>query len=353
MTAMAEFLKKFIKNRLPRTLETDTSKSAAASGAPFRGYLVSLLGGMAGALAAYYGALFMLQSTGNLPPPAFSNSLCFDEKLSFMRALPAGSPNLLVIGSSVAWRNFDGATVASALKGINPMNGAFCAQYVNQSVFIANWLLDRQPTVRQVLLIASPRDFTECSSHPEAVFNRKDADDFVYAGASQWPYYLRYFSPFSLIDNARRVKDRRANRVELDPLVFTAYGDGPLDTANSHPGLGYGRPAPLDPVCFQALESLAQRLQKEGRQFTVVSSPLHPDWKAREDASGVFINDFDARLVKALKTTDARYWNADTEWKTAHTSFTDAMHLRWSAAQEFSAALAKQLQPVGEISVNP
>lgn len=81
------------------------------------------------------------------------------------------------------------------------------------------------------------------------------------------------FSPASLLDNARRVKDRRANKVELDPLVFTAYGDGPLNTADSHLGLVYGKPEPLDAVCCQALEFLAQRLQKEGRRFTAISPP--------------------------------------------------------------------------------
>ena len=211
------------------------------------------------------GALLLLQTTDNLPPPAFSNSLCIDEKLSFMREHPAGSPNLLVIGSSVAWRHFDGATVAGQSKGIKPLNGAFCGLHANQSVFTAHWLLDRQPTVRQVVLIESPQDFSKCSINRKAVFNRQDADDYVYGGASPWPYYLRYFSPVSLLGNARRVDDKRANRVKLDPLVFTAYGDGPLNTADSLHGLGYGRPEPLDPACFQALESLAQRLQKEGR----------------------------------------------------------------------------------------
>ena len=350
---MAEILKKFAKHLPPGAAQADASKAGTASAAPFRSYLVSVLAGMFGALAAFYGALLLLQSTDNLPPPAFSNSLCIDEKLGFMREHPAGSPNLLVIGSSVAWRHFDGATVASQSKGIKPLNGAFCGLHANQTVFTANWLLDRQPTVRQVVLIASPQDFSECSINREAVFNRQDADDYVYGGASAWPYYLRYFSPVSLLGNARRVNDKRANRVELDPLVFTAYGDGPLNTADSLHGLGYGRPAPLDPTCFQALESLAQRLQKEGRQFTVVSTPLHPEWKAKEDASGAFINDFDARLTESLKSTHARYWDADSEWKTPNASFTDALHLRWSAAREFSAALTKQLQPAGAAPLKP
>ena len=257
---MAGILKKFDKSLPHEASATDVRKATAA---PLRRYLVSVVAGMSGALAAFYGAL--LQTTDNLPPPAFSNSLCIDEKLSFMREHPAGSPNLLVIGSSVAWRHFDGATVAGQSKGIKPLNGAFCGLHANQSVFTAHWLLDRQLTVRQVVLIASPQDFSECSLHREAVFNRQDADDYVYGGASPWPYYLRYFSPVSLLGNARRVDDKRANRVKLDPLVFTAYGDGPLNTADSLHGLGYGRPEPLDPACFQALESLAQRLQKEGR----------------------------------------------------------------------------------------
>lgn len=345
---MADILKKFAKHLPP-----GASQAATMSAAPFQSYLVSVLAGMSGALAAFYGALLLLQSTDNLPPPAFSNSLCIDEKLSFMREQPAGSPNLLVIGSSVAWRHFDGATVASQSKGIKPLNGAFCGLHVNQSVFTAHWLLDRQPTVRQVVLIASPQDFSECSINRDAVFNRQDADDYVYGGASSWPYYLRYFSPVSLLGNARRVKDQRANLNALNPLVFTAYGDGPLNTADSLHGLGYGRPEPLDPTCFQALASLAERLQKEGRQFTVVSTPLHPDWKAGEDPSGAFISDFNARLAQALKTTNARYWDADSEWKTANASFTDALHLRWSAAREFSAALAKQLQPAGAVPFKP
>ncbi|MEO5659190.1 MAG: hypothetical protein ABIQ90_05230 [Polaromonas sp.] len=337
-----------------RSAPQDSSRAAAPAQASLSlGYMASVLGGILGALAAFYGLLFMLHASGNLPPPAFSNSLCVDEKLSFLREQPPASPNLLVIGSSVAWRHFDGATVSQRAQGIRPLNGAFCGLHANQSVYVANWLLDRQPSVRQVLLIAAPQDFADCHKKPDAVFSRNDADDFVYGGASRWPYYLQYFSPVSLIGNARRVKDKRANRIPLDPLVFTAFGDGPLNTAASINGLGYGRPEPLDAACFQAVQSLATRLQKEGRQFIVVSSPLHPDWKAREDADGKFIADFNARLLDVVRTAntntnthnDNRYWNADGEWTTARASFTDAIHLRWSAVQDFSAVLATHLQP--------
>ncbi|CAN5502902.1 hypothetical protein BH10PSE16_BH10PSE16_14770 [soil metagenome] len=344
---MADILNESLNGASGMRSRPDKDKSrAAATAQASLGYMASLLGGVLGALAAFYCLLLMLHTTGNLPPPAFSNSLCIDEKLNFLREQPAASPNLLVIGSSVAWRHFDGAAVVSHAPELRPLNGAFCGLHAHQAVYAANWLLDRQPTVRQVLMIAAPQDFADCSKKKDAVFNRDDADDFVYGGASRWPYYLQYFSPVSLIGNARRVKAKRANLIELDPLVFTSFGDGPLQTKTSLEGLGYGRPEPLDPACFQSLQSLATRLQKEGRQLTVVSSPLNPAWKAREDADGAFIHDFNTRLRDVMKTTGNRYWNADAEWTTPLASFTDAIHLRWSAAQDFSAALARHIQPV-------
>jgi len=318
---------------------------AAAPALPSLRYIASLFVGILGALAAFYISLFMLLATDNLPPPAFANNLCVDEKLSFMREHPSLSPNLLVVGSSVAWRHFDGTTVAKISQGTKPLNGAFCGLYANQTVYVANWLLDRQPTLRQVLMIAAPQDFTECRQHRDAVFDQKDAGDFVYDGGSPWWYYMRYFSPRSLLRNAQTVRKQRANLVEWDPLVFNSFGDGPLEPKAADRGLSYGAPAALDTTCFNALQALATRLQREGRQLLVVATPLHPDWKKKEDPTGVFLDDFDRRIRKALQGTDARYWDADHEWTPAPAAFVDAIHLRWSAAKKFSAALAQHLPP--------
>ena len=349
---MNEILKQTMKGQ-PGSPPGAANTSPAASSTPARAslvYLCSVLGGIVGALALFYGLLLMLQASDNLPPPAFSNSLCIDEKLNFLRERPTDPPNFLVIGSSVAWRHFDGATVMQKAREIRPLNGAFCGLRAHQSIYVANWLLDRQPSIRRVLMIAAPQDFADCRNQPEAAFKRDDADNYVYSGASRWPYYLTYFSPASLIANARRVKDKRANRIELDPLVFTAFGDGPLNTKASLGGLGYGPPEALDASCFEALKAFATRLRHDARQLIVVSSPLNPAWKARTDVGKKFIDDFNTRLREVVKTANtkapgAHYWNADAEWAAARGSFTDAIHLRWSAVQDFSAVLAQHLQP--------
>jgi hypothetical protein len=287
-------------------------------------------------------ALLGLEQTGNLPPPAFSNNLCVDEKLSFMRANRIESPNLLVIGSSVAWRHVNGHVLAQASPELRPMNGAFCGLFANQSTYVAHWLLDREPSIRSVVMIADPQDFAGCWKAPTAVFNREHVDNYVYQDVSHWNYYISYFAPKSLVRNALTVKAQRVGQIEWDPLVFNRFGDGPLVTDNTRQ-LMYGRPDALDRNCFDALRELSARLQEEGRQLMVVSTPLHPQWKEKYDPDGTFLAAFDQRIVDSLGASGT-YWNADKDWNTPVTSFVDAVHMRWSAVQEFSAALAEQMQ---------
>lgn len=330
---------------------SDLAKGDASLGAqstrdstpgPFRLYLLSLSAGLLGALGLFCFSLFWLEKTDNLPPPAFSNNLCVDEKLNFLRSNPIVSPNLLVIGSSVAWRHIDGDALVREMPAATPLNGAFCGLFANQAVYVANWLLDREPSIRQVIMVADPQDFMGCWRVPDAVFSRTDVDAYMAERSTPWSYYMRYFSPRSLMRNAMTVKDQRAGVSEWDPLVFNRYGDGPLITDKSR-SLLYGEPEALDRHCFDALHALSQRLNTEGRRFMMVSTPLHPQWKATYDPEGKFLADFDNRILASLGDSGAFYWNADKEWHAPVNAFVDAVHLRWSAAQQFSDALVGQL----------
>ena len=328
--------------RKGNTAEQGAMSTATAPGHVSTRYLLSLFAGLVGAFTMFCLALFGLERTGNLPPPAFSNNLCVDEKLNFLRDNTIESPNLLVIGSSVAWRHVDGNKLVQALPEVRPMNGAFCGLFANQSTYVGHWLLDRHPSIRSVVLIADPQDFAGCWRVPTAVFNREHVDPYVYENASAWGYYLRYFSPKSLARNSLTVKAQRAGQIEWDPLVFNRYGDGPLVTNNSRELL-YGRPEALDRNCFAALRDLSTRLMQEGRQLMVVSTPLHPEWKDKYDPHGTFLADYDRRIADALAPKGGTYWNADKDWNAPVNAFVDAVHMRWSAAQEFTLALAEQI----------
>ena len=309
-------------------------------------YLAGVLGGAIGALAVFcalYGALYV---TGFLPPPPLSNNVCTDEKLVFFRENPPAEPNLLVIGSSVAWRNIDSSVIARELPGRQPLNAGFCGMQIHQSAFIADWMLHHWPSVDQLILVVSPLDYTQCRGSG-AVFDQTDADRFVFERAGAWTFYLRYFDPVSLNRNIKRqAEDREQARILKVNRGFTKYGDGPLDT-NENRGLFYGPFPALDASCFDALRQLAVRLVGEGRELLVVATPIHPNWKSQYDADGMFRADFARQLTAALAGTGASLWNADEAAILDASAFTDAIHVRWDAAEILTDAVVARMRSDG------
>jgi hypothetical protein len=291
-----------------------------------------------GAQGLFYASLFVLNSVGNLPPPALTNSLCFDMKLAFHRENTLDAPNLLVIGSSVAWRHFDGETLIQDRPQVRPLNAGFCGLTAGQSTFVGNWLLDRTPSVRDVLMITSPQDFEDCTIKPSEVFNREDVDAFVTGGASSWPYYMRYFDPFSLV--------RNAIHIAVDPFEFDQYGSGPLRTDEVRKVQIYGLVRKLDPACFAAVRALNLRLKDDGRRLLVATTPLQATWKADTIAEPL-LADFNNRMHTALSVNAASmFWDGDAAGVVGSDAFFDPIHLRWSAAGVYTRALGNALQPI-------
>jgi hypothetical protein len=311
-------------------------------------YLVAMAGGGALAMLGFLVTLAGLNATGHLPPPALSNSLCVDEKLSFMRQTPANDPNLLVIGSSVAWRGLDSAALHAAAPRVRPLNGAFCGLHVNQAQFTMDWLLGRFANVDTVLMMGVPEDFTDCTETPAAVFNRDSADRYVFGRGPAWPFYLEYFDPVSLIRNATKVAAQRSNRIPFDPLVFTRDGDGPLDVETATAPLGYHSMPPMDEACFGALRQMAAGAVASGRRFIYVQMPLKPEWSRSYDPDGKVHDLFAAKLDHALAGTGGHSWDASTQAPLPDAAFTDAIHLRWSAVAGLSRSIGQQaLAPGG------
>lgn len=324
-----------------------TSKAEAAPKPVRPSYLLAFLGTLLGMFALYYGVLLTLSTTGNLPPPAFSNSLCIDEKLHHLRLSQPTEPTLLVVGSSVAWRHFDGETLVRRSPGAMPLNGGFCGLSVNQTAFTADWLLDRYNHVQDVVMIASPQDFTDCTDKPSAIFSREDAEDYVFGGASPWFYYTRYFSLVSLARNAISIADKRSGANRIDPLVFDRFGSGPLGADSTRGALLYGRVGQPDPACFEALAAMSRNLQAEGRRLMVAITPLHPDWRAGFDHDGLLLRNLGDGIRGALQGTGARFWDSNQTLALDASAFFDAIHLRWQAVPRFTAALLQAFDLAG------
>ncbi|WP_159993397.1 hypothetical protein [Roseomonas sp. 18066] len=309
-----------------------------------RRYFIALLGSLGGSFALFYLALFGLGATGHLPPPGFANSICVDEKLAHLRDRPPQAANLLVIGSSIAWRHFDGDVVRNETPQAQPLNGAFCGLTINQSTYAADWLLGHNDSVREVLLIASPHDFENCGRMRTAVFDAADADAFVYGGSSPWPYYIKYFAPAALLRNALTVGAKRQGGAVMDPLVFDRYASGPMENDGVRDTLLYGPVRHLDQACFDALDRFAREMRRSGRRLMVASTPMHPAWKRQYDPSNVMQDGFGARVRQVLAASGGEYWDGDGARVVSEAAFYDAIHLHWSAVAPYSAALARHFQ---------
>ena len=305
-------------------------------------YFLVCLGTVLGCYALFLSSLLLLRANDNLPPPIVTNNLCFDEKIHWMSyELPSTAPDLLVFGSSVAWRHFDGGQAIESGLAKNPYNLGFCGMRLSQTAFVARYFLTKQKfqfPVRAVI-IASPQDFEGCPSSEEQVFSKPDADEAIFSRTHGWELYLKNVDPVPFVRNASAVKAMRSGANDLNRLMFTRYGDGPVDSTKSR-DLTYGPVTNLKQECFVALKDLAQHLSDHDIQTTLVLTPINPQWLSMFDPDRRVLNEVRSRLSEALQKSDVRVWDASENKSFSELDFIDAIHLRWSAVRRFMNAMA-------------
>jgi len=305
-------------------------------------YLLVVAATCATLLAMYFGLLVGLDRTGNLPPPAIVNSSCSDEKIQWMRDHAPDQPNLLVVGSSVAWRNVDSAEFTRRDPAVEPLNGASCGLKANQTEFLTNYLLGRFPSVQTVVAVIVPEDFSGCDKVHARFFDPDAVDEYAFQRQWKYGFYFRYFDMISLVRNAFTIGAMRSGRNEFDSLVMTRFGDAPLYTHKDR-GAFYGPFAGYDASCFAALHRLAETVTSSGRRFVVATSPLDPDWFRQYDPDGAVRDRLVAGVRSAVEGTGTQVWDGSRAFAADRSAFTDAIHLKSSGAQQYSALLADAL----------
>lgn len=312
------------------------------SSRPWLAYLAAVATTFAAMMAAYGAVLVALGRTGHLPPPAIVNEVCADEKLEWLRDNPPQDPNLLVVGSSIAWRDVDSRAFVARDPASRPLNGGVCHLSVNQTRFVVRYLLRHFPAVRTVVAVVAPQDFTDCSKTPSRLFNPATADAYVFDRRWAYGFYVTQFDPVALVRDATAIRAMRDGRNKFDALVMTPYGDGPLRIEGNR-GLLYGRLTGYDPTCFAAMRDLAQSVEAGGRRLFVASAPVNPAWSARYDPEGHEHGAMAAGVRAALQGTGAEFWDGTEAFGGSPREFTDAIHINWQAAQRYSALLAAAL----------
>lgn len=309
---------------------------------PWIGYLTTVLATFILLFLAYSSVIAALSHAGALPPPSIVNEVCADEKLEWLRHNPPEHPNLLVVGSSIAWRDVDSEQFVRARPGTRPLNGGVCHATVNQTGFVTQYLLRHLPSVRTVVAVLVPQDFEDCTQTPAALFDPATADAYVFDRRWSYRFYITQFDPIALARNAIAIRAMRDGRNRFDSMVMTRYGDGPLYTPGSR-GLLYGKVKTLDPACFHALHDMARSITSGGRRLFVATGPVNPAWSARYDAAGAQHGALTAGIRAALQGSGARFWDGATAFAGQPADFTDAIHIEWEAARRYTAQLAAML----------
>ena len=324
--------------------EQMTSPRILAKTAPgsWRGYVTAMLGTVLTLLGVYSIVLATLSAAHILPPPALVNELCADEKLRWIRNHHANHPNLLVAGSSIAWRDIDSSKFVQRQPGTRPLNGGMCHAQMNQTDFVTKYLVRNLPSLRTVVTVVSPLDFVDCRRSTTRLFNPTTADRYVFG--DDWPYrlYLSQFAPRALLRNAVAISRWRHGGDKFDSLEMARYGGGPLRVTGNR-GLLYGPVKRQDPACVAALHNLATTLDAGGRRLFVAMAPVNPDWSSRYDPQGQAQARLIASIQQALRGTGATFWDGNAAFDGSSPDFTDAIHINWPAAKRFSTLLASAL----------
>ena len=310
----------------------------------FRRYLFSVSGTMLILLSAYVGSLAVLARAGVLPPPPLVNEFCADEKLQWLRNHMPPHPDLLVVGSSIAWRDVDSAAFVAHDPRVRPVNGGMCHAEVNQSNFVTRFLLDHMPSVKTVVLVLVPQDFTDCTKTRTRLFDPEVATRYVFDHDWSYGFYLNRFDPTALARNVHEIRRLQNGTDRFDSMEMTRYGDGPLRITGNR-GLMYGTVSGRDPACVAALHSLAIAVAAKGKRLFVAMAPLNPDWVKRYDPTGTRRAGLLNAIHTALAGTGADFWNGTRAFKSTPDDFTDAIHINWPAAKRYSALMAKALDP--------
>ncbi len=285
------------------------------------------------------GALMALAAFGRLPAPPLSGTPCMDAKFAFFkeRLNPRvlREVNVLAAGSSVTARNLDTSALVDARPELMPFNAAMCYLHVDQAAFLALWLLERMPNVHTVLMVASMRDFQDCSPQDRAFFEPQLAGDVVFGRFPSALLYATNLGPGAVL---RTFRAAIGNARERDELRFTPWGDWPMTRRNEW------LPEPrTDPGCLPALRELEQALARRGVRLVFVHFLTEPNWRRAMDPDGRLVAAHRERVRRTLAHPRTVIIDGD-QHRDAAVQYADPAHLLWGHTGAFTRFIAGRLE---------
>ncbi len=302
---------------------------------------MGLLGGALVAFAMIAGGLGLLAWTDRLPAPPITKVEFLDEKLRFLRERRDLDPTFVLVGSSMALRQFDGRPFASRLGQKHVLNGASTLINVHQTRFLTSFYMEHLPKLQTIVLMLGPPDFENCTATPADLFDPEDASGYAFKQHIAAPLYLRYFAPVLYLRRARNFHERR---VPLrGDFWMDEYGSSPLQlTPDMMRGLRY-EALKFDRSCVDRLLQTVAEIKAKGIRTVVVFSPVHPEYRQKYPEATQRLKEVGGKVGAELSKGVDFFDMSESDFKAA--DFFDAVHLQWTAVQRFSDRLADLVLP--------
>jgi hypothetical protein len=319
-----------------------------ASDGNFTKYLAGLLGGGILTLACLGASLGLFAWSGRLAAPPITKIEFLDEKLRFLRDHREIDPSLIVVGSSIAWRQFDGEPFAARLGQNRVLNGATAYLKVHQTRFLTTFYMDHFRRLRTVVLMFGPTDFENCTSTQANLFDPEEGSRYVFEHASPASFYMRYFSPAHYLLRASNYDERQVPL--LGDLFMDRYGSGPMQwTPEMIKGLRYGQQR-LDNACIASLLTLLEEIRARNIRPVVVFAPVHPEFRRLYPESILQLKQVVAQVTAEGGQNGDVFDMINGNFQTS--DFFDAIHLQWTAVQRFSKQLADLVLPLRAVTTS-
>lgn len=281
------------------------------------------------------GALVALEGRGLLPAPPVTATWCFNTKFAFLRNAPLEDRTFVAVGSSATWRNLDMTVFEARLPGSRALNAAPCFLHIDQTAFLASFLLDRMLRLNTMLVVLHPRDYENCTPANTAFFDAQIAGAFVDGTAPGWLVHLLGFRPVWLLREAVRLQ-------RTDGRGATGAVDDPLGSSILQRKATYW-PAPvLDARCDPWLPRLETMAAERNVRLVVATVPTMPTWAAEFDPAGQLVDLWTRNIAASLRRPDTAFVDGRTlHWPDGH--FADPAHLMYPHHRAFSHWIADAL----------
>ena len=310
--------------------------TALGTEAPHRfNYALALWGGIVLVACVIGGAT--LDRLQRLPAPPLTATNCIDEKLKFLHAADLDGVHLIAVGSSATWRNLALGELARVHPEIRPINAAPCYLYMNQTAYLAAFLLKSMPQVETVLSLITPRDFEDCRSEDTVFFDARAAHDYIFAKNVPWHLYMTNLRPTAFAQDIIRLRPMRLDAGHPATLKMDAFGSSPM-TAR----IGWMPEPRFDDRCFAALAELEATVAGHGARLVVATVPTMPRWRQTFDPDGALGAGFRLRLRQTLREPASLFIDGDA-LRVADDDFADPVHLMGDKVAEFTRFVASHV----------